>query len=233
MAVELPDHDSSKEEDIVKAESMAEESSLERSIPRPETPSTSHPASEENSTNPTTPSSQQLSTPVPGETTPVAPKPAQKAVPVIPALPKIAQVAKSAPTKEKSEQKSEGGAEVVPEVEATSGHVDKDAANTEVKEEGKEATPGPAAWSKPKLWAGLFNPGAVTSVAAPSESGQATTSSFGKTNAESLAEALRSFNATSTESKVAFLEPRGLVNTGNMCYMNSVSLTSCVMSVHC
>ena len=24
-------------------------------------------------------------------------------------------------------------------------------------------------------------------------------------------------------SKIAFLKPRGLVNTGNMCYMNSVS----------
>jgi len=37
----------------------------------------------------------------------------------------------------------------------------------------------------------------------------------------SLAEALRHY--TSASSHLHFIEPRGLVNTGNMCYMNSVS----------
>ena len=42
----------------------------------------------------------------------------------------------------------------------------------------------------------------------------------------SLAEALSSYNVKGMKdsSKISFLEPRGLVNTGNMCYMNSVSL---------
>jgi ubiquitin carboxyl-terminal hydrolase 10 len=92
-----------------------------------------------------------------------------------------------------------------------------------VTEEVKEIA-APKAWTTPKLWTGLFNPAAVTSTAASSESGLAAANSgFNKTNSESLAEALRSFAAVSPDSKVAFLEPRGLVNTGNMCYMNSVS----------
>ncbi|KAI0514491.1 hypothetical protein F5B22DRAFT_637058 [Xylaria bambusicola] len=45
--------------------------------------------------------------------------------------------------------------------------------------------------------------------------------SFVKSNASSLADALRDYEVSSGQ-KLAFLEPRGLVNTGNMCYMNSV-----------
>lgn len=37
----------------------------------------------------------------------------------------------------------------------------------------------------------------------------------------SLADLLRSYDADSW-GKISFLEPRGLINTGNMCYMNSV-----------
>lgn len=42
---------------------------------------------------------------------------------------------------------------------------------------------------------------------------------------ESLVDVLSSLGVGSENSgnKVAFVEPRGLVNTGNMCYMNSVS----------
>jgi ubiquitin carboxyl-terminal hydrolase 10 len=43
----------------------------------------------------------------------------------------------------------------------------------------------------------------------------------GKGPAHGVAEALRSYQVTTPE-KVAFIQPRGLINTGNMCYMNSV-----------
>ncbi|PBP15389.1 putative ubiquitin carboxyl-terminal hydrolase 10 [Diplocarpon rosae] len=60
---------------------------------RPETPSTGNPTSDDDSTNPTTPSSQQAVASVAGETTPVASKPAQRvAGPVLPVLPKVLQV---------------------------------------------------------------------------------------------------------------------------------------------
>ena len=44
--------------------------------------------------------------------------------------------------------------------------------------------------------------------------------------AGSLSEALSSYSVVEAKenSRIAFLEPRGLVNTGNMCYMNSVSV---------
>jgi len=111
-----------------------------------------------------------------------------------------------------------------PEVGQDASNVSALAAEQQIAVDGKETSPAPKAWSAPKLWTGLFNAAPATSTAASSESGLATTApGFGKTNSESLAEALRTFNAASSDSKVAFLEPRGLVNTGNMCYMNSVS----------
>lgn len=54
----------------------------------------------------------------------------------------------------------------------------------------------------------------------------AQTNGFASIKAGSLADALTSYSVKDCgeTTKVAFLEPRGLVNTGNMCYMNSVSL---------
>lgn len=47
-------------------------------------------------------------------------------------------------------------------------------------------------------------------------------SAFSKSNVNSLAEAIQSY-VVENNGKLDFLEPRGLTNTGNMCYMNSVS----------
>ncbi|KAI0414071.1 hypothetical protein F5X98DRAFT_259471 [Xylaria grammica] len=63
--------------------------------------------------------------------------------------------------------------------------------------------------------------GAPSSDAAIMGNGLSGPGSFAKSNTSSLAEALRDYQV-SNDHKVAFLEPRGLVNTGNMCYMNSV-----------
>ncbi|CZT11632.1 related to ubiquitin carboxyl-terminal hydrolase 10 [Rhynchosporium agropyri] len=186
----------------------------EEATARSETP-ISHHASEDNSTNPTTPSSQQTPASVTGETTPVPSKQKANGV-IVPAIPRIVlHDTKTTPEKKEVGQPETSVAAETSVVEAKSG-------STET-EEVREAGPAPKAWSKPKLWAGLFNPAAAGSNASLSESGlNSPPPAVMKSNAESLAEALRSFNAVNNDSKVAFLKPRGLVNTGNMCYMNSV-----------
>lgn len=217
-----------------------EEIPAETAIPRPETPSTSHPQSEETeSTNPTTPSSTQLqNVSAPGDATPVAPKSAQKptqpAVLVVPAIPKSVprDVAKTTP--EKPTKDVQHTQTPVPDADQN-GDVPAPVSEEASAEEAKSAPSPPKAWTTPKLWTGLFNPAAAASAASSESERAAVAPNFGKTNAESLAEALRSFNATSNDAKVIFLEPRGLVNTGNMCYMNSVSLarqSMCVMETN-
>ncbi|KAH6666662.1 hypothetical protein B0J14DRAFT_549478 [Halenospora varia] len=213
---------------IIQQGTEAEEPHAEEPIaPRPETPSTSHPQSEETtSTNPTTPSSAQ---PAPfattGDVTPVASKPSQRstvaAVPVVPALPKSSPKATKQtiekPTPETPQETS------VPETQPAVGDekVSSDGPTSEAVPT-VAAPPPPKAWTTQKSWAASFNANAAGKASTTSESGSSSVANFGKTNTESLAEALRSFNAVSPESRLSFLKPRGLINTGNMCYMNSV-----------
>lgn len=83
-----------------------------------------------------------------------------------------------------------------------------------------ETTPAPL--PAPKSWADLVRKqsAAATANAAtvlPVVNGLAAPRN------ETVGEVLSDFNVADAPSKVAFLRPRGLVNTGNMCYMNSVS----------
>jgi ubiquitin carboxyl-terminal hydrolase 10 len=52
---------------------------------------------------------------------------------------------------------------------------------------------------------------------------------LGPAKNETLSDVLNTMDVTASHSaaKIAFLKPRGLVNTGNMCYMNSVCLLFC------
>ncbi|KAK4249067.1 hypothetical protein C7999DRAFT_39765 [Corynascus novoguineensis] len=201
---------------------------------RSETPSTQDQPSEAAvSSAPTTPSSAQP--PKPSAATPSTPagvKPAVPAVPVVPALPKPSpRESKSAAPAEKDLAKTQ--ATVVPVEQATES-AKPAGGSTDGNAEAVQPAP---AWSKPKLWTGLFSkPGGIaasTSSAAAAAQGQtngvtaeglaavAGTGGFAKANASSLAQALQAYRP-GTPDRLAFLEPRGLVNTGNMCYMNSV-----------
>ncbi|RDW80026.1 hypothetical protein BP6252_04664 [Coleophoma cylindrospora] len=223
-SLQLPSHTGDAETKVTVSdpttlpESIAESGSAAPSAPtpgRPETPSTNHAASEEaGSTNPTTPSSIQPQASAseesaPGEITPVPSKPrsALAAVPVVPALPK--KVTSDKPAEEVVELAQP--AEEVKEVE--DGNLD---AETAPQKETKPESP-----AKPKSWATLFKSPAAAASTTVDAPGATPSGGFAK-RTESLAEGLRSYNATSAGPKVAFLEPRGLVNTGNMCYMNSV-----------
>lgn len=189
------------------------------------------------STSPTTPTSVKAapsiasaSTPTVTKSTKVPARAAVPAIPIIPALPKPSPkgIKQSAP-KPQAEHKVTAPA-------------DSAAAKAEAAEESKvESAPAPAPPPPaPILWTGLFSKTAssATAAAGASASGQAGTngiagsesaasargtgaSGFAQANHSSLAEALRAYRVGNGE-KVAFLEPRGLINTGNMCYMNSV-----------
>ena len=231
------------------AASSPEEPSRDAEVvpPRSATPSTQGQRSEDIvSSSPTTPissvqpSQASAAASVTAATKSVAPAvPAIPAVPVIPALPKASskEAKTTTGTENLSAESGPAGAAPKQQPEATAPAAETENGTVEVKT--SEAAPPAPAWSKPKMWAGLFKPStsgaASTSSAATatqtSTNGNATegpdavpgAGSFAKANASSLAQALQAYRPVSPD-KLAFLEPRGLVNTGNMCYMNSVRL---------
>lgn len=76
----------------------------------------------------------------------------------------------------------------------------------------------------PKSWAELLRSKAAAAagaVTAPPANGTSVTNGVIAPKANSLADAVRLYDVKN-ENKISFLKPRGLVNTGNMCYMNSV-----------
>ncbi|KAK4691847.1 ubiquitin carboxyl-terminal hydrolase 10, partial [Lecanoromycetidae sp. Uapishka_2] len=204
-----------------------------RQLPNLETPPSSHPPSEALSTQPTTPSSvapPQQSTPkITSSGRPNAP-----ITPIVPAIPNIALASRP------SQRASVG---VAPD--ATNGvgpsnadHLERavqTAAEVIHKEsedppDVSETGPSPPAKSTFKSWAELVRTTGQASASGGSPATLATNSPIPQTNGfapsktGSLADALRSYSVKESyeNAKIAFLEPRGLVNTGNMCYMNSV-----------
>ena len=100
-----------------------------------------------------------------------------------------------------------------------------------------ETVKSPPIKAAPKSWADLVrNTGQNTTAKiarVPSDS-TTQTNGFAPGKAGSLADALSSYSVkeNNENAKIGFLEPRGLVNTGNMCYMNSVSpIDSSVLSI--
>jgi ubiquitin carboxyl-terminal hydrolase 10 len=178
-----------------------------------DTPSTSHPPSEVDLAHVATPSA--------------APPPAQAAVPgskhtrtaTLPAVPLIpirptkqssaaSTTQRSPPPNHQGPAKTEGAARTTTEA-------------TTAEETLKASPPKPAA---PKSWAELLRakdvPVAVQTPVTPNGAAPVVNGPAAP-RGNSLADVLASFSVES-EKKVTFLEPRGLVNTGNLCYMNSV-----------
>jgi ubiquitin carboxyl-terminal hydrolase 10 len=145
-----------------------------------------------------------------------------------------------------SETKAEEASRVM-----TNGHTTQDAVNGETtspdageastKDEhptAEQTAPTASLKAIPTSWANLFSKSASSHTAVMNDAhgdgaslngnaAEGTTagvmpgSNFSETNRSVLAEAIREFKVDSTD-RAALIEPRGLVNTGNMCYMNAV-----------
>lgn len=111
---------------------------------------------------------------------------------------------------EQTDGKAEAEAPAVPATEATG---------------STEEAPKPSApKAAPKSWAELLRSknAAAAAKAAPVTNGAAPVNGTVTSKSNSLGDVLATFSVES-DKKLSFLEPRGLVNTGNLCYMNSVS----------
>ena len=198
------------------AEELTSEASTitARSDPEPETPATSQAPSESDSVPRSTPATPAAAPPASQTTTPT---PSHKrkdtrtaiAVPITTANNKM----KQRPFAEKQETPGVGGKSV-------------ESATGEIKTSAAENAAAPVALSPkaaPKSWADLVRQNNKASASKPTGSAPASTNGAQVSTSASLADTLQQYKV-SPAAKVAFLEPRGLVNTGNMCYMNSVSI---------
>ncbi|KXT12295.1 hypothetical protein AC579_5659, partial [Pseudocercospora musae] len=204
-------------------EEPASEASTIAAPSEPETPATSQAPSESEFTTASTPA-----TPARAPTASPKPTPTQQAhtrrdartAIAVPSIPGISKPKEAAPLTASSKDVSEKVAEDnTPKAEAqqeTSGNEEVAAVADE-----NPKTPPPKSAPAPKSWADLVKRNTKTQAPAAKVNGEVITNGFQLPKTASLAEALKQYRVQGGGA-LNFLEPRGLVNTGNMCYMNSI-----------
>lgn len=157
---------------------------------------------------------------------------AKSATPTKPAVPLVPVSSKPAPKPNPPKTTDQPVQPSVDERDVKVEQTETQATTEETQTTGEKPAPAPA--PKPTSWANLFAQKQAKAAAtngvssASSVSGDApngtsgVASTFSKNNASSLAQAIRGYKVN-TGGKASYIEPRGLINTGNMCYMNSVS----------
>jgi ubiquitin carboxyl-terminal hydrolase 10 len=159
---------------------------------------------------------------------------AQPALPLV-SLPKSAPKP-PVPQSPRQEAKGQGSAQAGDEhVEGAAAAVTDETAEKEVPASAPVPKPAPSSWAnlfakpvaspvKPSAAATGTDGASVVNGHDTESSSDGPTATFPKSNASNVADAIRSYKVNATEN-IGYIEPRGLINTGNMCYMNSVSLT--------
>jgi ubiquitin carboxyl-terminal hydrolase 10 len=184
----------------------------------PQTPVTSHAPSESDSTHPTTPSSTatpQLASRSRGQ--PQTPsQPAKQTGPLLPVVPILPQGSTAKKTSVPGKQADLAVAQPTTETVATSTQEE-----TEESASEKLATPPQTA---PKSWADLVRSKGQSRASNVAPDAPVETGNLQLSRSESIGDVLHNLGSDVEQygEKISFLEPRGLVNTGNMCYMNSV-----------
>ncbi|KAF2432976.1 cysteine proteinase [Tothia fuscella] len=187
-----------------------------------ETPATSQAPSETGSEAPMTPVSVAQPTQVPTHrrtgTKPV--------VPIIPKFTKPASpaVKKDTPAEEKRDGAASNG-QLTPSASTSDTTQSSATLQADANESAteKEATVEPAAKAPPKSWAELLKgPKVAAKIDTSHTNGVSNNEVVNGTKPVSAADAIRSFSVDNSGNKINFFQPRGLVNSGNMCYMNSV-----------
>ncbi|MCJ1421919.1 Ubiquitin carboxyl-terminal hydrolase 10 [Xylographa parallela] len=197
------------------------------------TPTTSKAPSEADSTQPTTPSSaiipQQLSRPLSDTLPKTNSRLSSRIHPIVPIVPAVARSSKRQSISVISEvTKIVDTASVSDPFSAIHNTSQVEFVESEsVHSDRTSKASSPAIKATPKSWADLVRSKAPLQASTASNS-QDTSSSLDNSvstfRGGSLSDVLTTFNVTDSEtrSKIAFIKPRGLVNTGNLCYMNSI-----------
>lgn len=214
---------------------------------QPETPSTESPATKEATpATPTTPSSvtqrsraNTATSATKSTSSKSTARPTSHPAPAVPTLPKAAPKEPKAAPAEKpvnGHVATDTAAQGSAPVEATPAPVEPPSS---AQPEPSAPQPAPVK-AAPTSWANLFSKpvvkgigptgteGAIATNGGDSESAGGANSgvpSFLTANANSVGAAIQDYRVGGSD-KISFLEPRGLINTGNMCYMNSVGCTS-------
>ena len=205
----------------VKAEEPVSETSTVAATSARETPATSQAPSESDFaqvSTPTTPS--QAVTSSPKTSSAPAQQHTRKDTRTAIAVPNIGGLSKAKGTPTSADKQPQQPP--VASAEATPVQAETASVNGTTETAPADAPTSPPKPAAPKSWADLVRTKeAKTASAAQANGTAAPTGTQSVPKSAPLAEALRQH--TVTNDNLSFLEPRGLVNPGNMCYMNSVS----------